>query len=128
MIDIKGSVHKISNFVSRLFSPITTPISQFSGPYVAKWKKFISPITDSWEVYCKRNPRESKIIKWLFGILFMGLMSVVFIKILDGLMLELLPKFLLAHSKKFTGTNTELMRLLKPTTLALKILAVPFGE
>lgn len=82
MIDIKGSIHKISSFVSRAFSPITTPISKFSSPYVARWKKFVSPITHSWDVYCKRNPRESKIIKWFFGILMFGVFSITFIVLL----------------------------------------------
>ena len=82
MIDIKGSIHKVSSFVSRAFSPITRPISEFSAPYIARWQKFVSPITHSWDVYCKRNPRESKIIKWIFRIFMFGLTSITLVILL----------------------------------------------
>ena len=62
-------IGEIKGFFSKITGPITTPIQNFLSPYKDKWDKFVYPVTHSWEVYSQKNPRESKIISWIFKLI-----------------------------------------------------------
>lgn len=57
---------KILVLVKDLLSPISRPVADFFAPYQTKWRQLIHPVSHAWQVYASRNPRESKIISWIY--------------------------------------------------------------
>jgi penicillin-binding protein 1A len=72
----------VTNTLDRWLKPVTEPISSALAPYRAKWQQIIAPVTRSWEVYKQRNPRETKIITWIFTMVKWGFAFVFLIVLL----------------------------------------------
>ena len=82
---LREITNKISGYIRGVLSPVTTPIHNFLAPFKMKWDKFFYPLTHSWDVYCQRNPRESKVISWIYFIVkwtFIFVFLIIFLTII----------------------------------------------
>jgi penicillin-binding protein 1A len=61
--------NKITSALSNVAKPVTQPIANAIAPYKAKWDKWVYPVTHAWDVYKQRNPRESKVVSWIFTLI-----------------------------------------------------------
>jgi len=66
MIKFNEFIGSIKGFLAKVTNPITEPIKNILAPYIAKWDNFVYPVSHAWQVYSTKNPRESKIISWIY--------------------------------------------------------------
>ena len=66
MIKFNELIGSIKGFLAKVTNPITEPIKNILAPYIAKWDNFVYPVSHAWQVYSTKNPRESKIISWIY--------------------------------------------------------------
>ncbi len=60
-------ISNLKDKVSSLLSPLK--------PYKDRFDQFVKPVTDGWEAYKLRNPKETKIFTWILRVFMIGFLS-----------------------------------------------------